>query len=354
MSKDRKIWKRFISALKSLWVAFLISVGPLLIGFGLYDGWFTRVFELMQEGFSELRDIPILDSTRVLFLIYWSYWTRRRFHLEVRKLKVSERRTDVQEYQTELSKRQTAALEDLATEAKKQTKIMERQAKRADQLATTLEQAFKQLAAIFKQVFAQPTGVTDRVIMKSDTASHSEHFERCKTMLGDNDILNRIDAIRCLGMLAQGYPEAYHIKVMILLCDFIRNPPILEGMQPSDSHGNSEGSGQGRPYDVSELRPDVQEALTVIGRRSQTQREVEREADYELDLHGADLKGGVLFDGHLERADLHGACLDETNLSGCHFDGADLRGASVDGAILPKDWSEHQPKALPNSSKQRR
>ena len=122
--------------------------------------------------------------------------------------------------------------------------------------------------------------------------------------------------------------------------------------------------------------PDVQAALTVIGRRN---RRYERDDDPKIDLsntdiHGANLanlhyenanlersglenstlleahlegahlvearlNGATLMRAHLQHADLRGACVEGTDLQGTHLEGADLRGArgliqaQIDSAI---------------------
>jgi uncharacterized protein YjbI with pentapeptide repeats len=68
------------------------------------------------------------------------------------------------------------------------------------------------------------------------------------------------------------------------------------------------------------MRPDVQAALTAIGRRDVTH-----------DRLPVDLKGAYLF-----RADLSGADLSRANLTGADFTGADFTGAFLAGANLTR------------------
>ena len=84
--------------------------------------------------------------------------------------------------------------------------------------------------------------------------------------------------------------------------------------------------------------PDVQAAVTVIGRRTQ-ERDI-RPIDLIgaslafADLRGAFLRGAFLSGANLIRANLHGADLPRANLSGAFLGGANLHGANLGGADL--------------------
>jgi len=85
-------------------------------------------------------------------------------------------------------------------------------------------------------------------------------------------------------------------------------------------------------------QPDVQAALTVIGRRA---RDRDREpidltgADLaRLRLPGADLAGARLARARFRAADLHGAALGGADLTGADLAFADLTGADLAGADL--------------------
>jgi len=95
---------------------------------------------------------------------------------------------------------------------------------------------------------------------------------------------------------------------------------------------------------------DIAAVLTVIRRRSEDPRELERALDFrkavlrqadlaEARLSGADfylahLEGAFLVGAHLEGAELSGAHLECANLSGARFKGAGLYGAHLEGALL--------------------
>jgi uncharacterized protein YjbI with pentapeptide repeats len=87
--------------------------------------------------------------------------------------------------------------------------------------------------------------------------------------------------------------------------------------------------------------PDIQAALTVVGRRPEYHRtgtfEDGRKIEYgRIDLHDTDLRGADLRGVHLEEADLRGVHLEEAKLGGAHLEQADLRGAHLEEAVLVK------------------
>ena len=115
-------------------------------------------------------------------------------------------------------------------------------------------------------------------------------------MLG-NDVLSvRLGGIYALRRLAEEHPEQYHIQILNLLCAFARNPTKDETV-----------------YMEEKLREDVQAVLTSIGRRGNTGLTIERETDFNLDLHGANLSFAHFAGLNLARADLSYAKLDHTS-----------------------------------------
>jgi uncharacterized protein YjbI with pentapeptide repeats len=73
---------------------------------------------------------------------------------------------------------------------------------------------------------------------------------------------------------------------------------------------------------------DIAAVLAVFRRRFDLGRARERQRDWRLDLHTADLRGANLSGVHLEGA----------NLQGAHLEGANLYGANLEGAILRNAW----------------
>ncbi len=126
----------------------------------------------------------------------------------------------------------------------------------------------------------------------------NERYQRGAEMLGHSIPSVRMAGINALRSLADSYPEQYHCQVVGLLCAFLRHPT----------------------KDVSivtpmTLRADVQEAITVVGRRSKRGISIERKANLNLDLHGADLSCGQLSGMNLAGANLSHAKLQNASFS---------------------------------------
>jgi Pentapeptide repeats (8 copies) len=75
-------------------------------------------------------------------------------------------------------------------------------------------------------------------------------------------------------------------------------------------------------------KPDVQAAMTVLGRREHPQQDANR-----LDLSEVDLRRTDLLDAHLEQADLFSSHLQGTDLFHASLQGANLRGANLGGDV---------------------
>src|SRR4029077_13166039 len=83
----------------------------------------------------------------------------------------------------------------------------------------------------------------------------------------------------------------------------------------------------GRPQERF-TRPDIQAAVTVLGRRD-ARRDMQP-----IHLHGADLTGADLRDANLGGADFTEATLRDADLTGANLAGADLRDADLTRADL--------------------
>ena len=82
-------------------------------------------------------------------------------------------------------------------------------------------------------------------------------------------------------------------------------------------------------------RPDVQAAVTVIGRRNHRHDIPDRHINLRgADLTHADLTDAYLSGARLPGADLSGACLEGADLSGARLVSADLSGADLSHANL--------------------
>jgi hypothetical protein len=163
----------------------------------------------------------------------------------------------------------------------------------------------------------------------------TDRYTKTVEQLGSEKLDVRIGGIYALERIAHDSARD-HPVVMEVLTAFIRE------------HAREQWPG---PEGL--IWPDVQAALTVVGRRDQKRdiRPIDLTAAilHFADLTGADLTGAVLFCTDFTSATLHealltgayfdganfdGAHLSYTDLTGADLTGADLGGANLDGANL--------------------
>ena len=168
--------------------------------------------------------------------------------------------------------------------------------------------------------------VTARSRARSRAGQLAGRYALALGQLGCEELDVRIGGIRALERVARDSP-GHHPAVMGMLADFIR-----------ERSGPPRPPGPGRQAPEPSPRPDVQAAITALGRR-RTERDL-RPVDLAgadltgADLTGADLTGAVLAGAVLARADLLAARLARADLSGADLGGARLTGASLAGADL--------------------
>jgi Pentapeptide repeats (8 copies) len=169
--------------------------------------------------------------------------------------------------------------------------------------------------------------VTARSRARSRAGQLAGRYTRALGHLCCEELDVRIGGIRALERVAGDSPGR-HSAAMGVLADFIweRSGPHWPPLGPG-------GQALERPP-----RPDVQAAITTLGRR-RTERDL-RPVDLAgadltgADLSGADLTGAVLAGALLVRADLLAARLVRADLSGADLGGARLTGANLAGADL--------------------
>jgi len=150
--------------------------------------------------------------------------------------------------------------------------------------------------------------------------------------LGSDKIDIRLGGIYALERIARDSARD-HPTVMAVLATFVRehsHDPDAH-TAPSRSPGRPEentGGTSSSPPARTRFRPDLQAALTVIGRRN-SDKDTDR-----IDLCGADLTGANLVDADLNGVNLNGAFLNGAHLNGAHLNGAHLSGAHLNGAHL--------------------
>jgi hypothetical protein len=174
--------------------------------------------------------------------------------------------------------------------------------------------------------------VTARSRARSRAGQLAGRYALALGQLGREELDVRIGGIRALERVACDSP-GHHPAVMGMLADFIRERSGPPRPPP----------GPGRQAPEPSPRPDVQAAITALGRR-RTEPDL-RPVDLAgadltgadltgADLTGADLTGAVLARAVLARADLLAARLVSADLSGADLGGARLTGASLAGADL--------------------
>ena len=171
---------------------------------------------------------------------------------------------------------------------------------------------------------------------QADTAQQSllnERYQKGAEMLGSQVLEVRLGGIYALQSLAAGHPKEYHIRIMRLLSTFVRNP----------NRDKLETSG----------------VMSMVNDRSEQQLALERDAEFYLDLRGANLKllhvsadlsgatlwrvdislasihGSQLSGAMLANADLSGTVLSHSDLSGAVFHNTKLSGTDFTGGSLP-------------------
>ena len=144
--------------------------------------------------------------------------------------------------------------------------------------------------------------------------------------LGSEELDVRIGGIHALERVARDTP-ADHAAVMEMLAAFIREHSHAQWPPPDPA-----GQVRERP-----LRPDVQAAMTAIGRRL-AERDTRLINLTRADLAGADLGGVRLTGADLTAARLTGASLADTDLTGADLTRTDLTRAELTGALWPQGW----------------
>jgi len=170
----------------------------------------------------------------------------------------------------------------------------------------------------------------------------------------------RLGAIYALEKLSRDY-EPRHRQIMEILCAYVRENagparPLSDEIRAIYAKRRWDGTDDDtvavkrRITELQQPCVDVQAALTVMGRRSEKQREFEKRigsedagaGGFHLDLCGCDLTGINLLGLRFEDADFSGSCLENALLNSAHLEGAMLHNANLEGAML---WGAHLERA---------
>ncbi len=173
----------------------------------------------------------------------------------------------------------------------------------------------------------------------------TERFSKALERLGSDEPYVRLGGVHALAHVLRDSAD-HHLDVVEVMVAFVRQrAPRVPGRTHVTANGADTRSGvllvtsdQALP---AEPAPDVQAALTALGRRPR--RRLESWGMLNLrDLHltgvqleAADLTGAALGGANLTRAGLDGA-----NLTGARLQGANLTGAVLERANLTGAWLE--------------
>ena len=173
-------------------------------------------------------------------------------------------------------------------------------------LSTGVQSALNKLSPVLRRRGGSPSpDIGSRI-------DWGARYAKSVEQLGSAALDIRIGGIYALERVAQESPSD-HPAVMEVLATFVRQHSREQWPPP----------GQGRSREPHQTRPDVQAALTVIGRRDH-RRDRDR-----IDLTNAAITWANLKHAHLSKARLVGADLDHTNLTGADLSCADLYHANL-------------------------
>ena len=176
--------------------------------------------------------------------------------------------------------------------------------------------------------------VANRQSVTAQQGLLNERYQQGAEMLGSNVLAVRLGGIYALQRLAKEHPQQYHIQIMQILCAYARQP----------TRDECEAADDAKPDAGTELRQDVQSVMTAISTCHARQLELERGAEFRLDLRqaqlphayliDANLSGANLSDANLQSASLWIADLSRTNLSDADLTGAMFWNAQMSGALF--------------------
>ncbi len=128
----------------------------------------------------------------------------------------------------------------------------------------------------------------------------------------------RIGSIYALERIALDSPRD-HIQIMEILCAYLRENAPVKSLSPS----------QPKITDRPKVRTDIQAVISVIGRRTKKQIDIEWTNRYRLDFRNTDLSGGDFRYGDFSGARFH-CCRLEASI----FDFSRLVGSQLSGSLL--------------------
>jgi hypothetical protein len=201
---------------------------------------------------------------------------------------------------------------------------------------TALDNARGRLLTLGAGLFAAAALIfTARNFTLSREGQVTDRYTKATEQLGSDKMDVRIAGVYSLERVARDSARD-HPTVMEVLSAFIREHSREPWPDP--------------PEEGRWTRPDVQAALTVVGRRD-IKRDIRRIDLYDVhlvktDLNGADLRGTILNCAYLKRTGLRGANLSgvplkEATIRDAYLKGANLRGACfMDATLTGVDFTD--------------
>ena len=159
----------------------------------------------------------------------------------------------------------------------------------------------------------------------------TERFSTAVEHLGSEELSIRLGGIYALWRLAEDSPRRDEKPIWDILCSFVRDPPHTSALNEA-APADAIEAAMAAVEDKKEVRPDVQAILDLIKTDAAAARR--ENADYRMNLSGADFRGADLNQANLTKADLKEADLSSVFLMGANLTNANLFRANLTDAIL--------------------
>ena len=147
----------------------------------------------------------------------------------------------------------------------------------------------------------------------------NERYIKAIELLGREELQLALGGIYALERIARDSDRDHWTVVEVLLAFVRKNAPA------TDCHAARYSANE----PASPPRPDVQAALTVIGRRNTS-----HDGGGILDLSNTDLRGANFRRLDFQKARFYGACLQSANFTGANVREADFSAASIRGTVF--------------------
>ena len=203
-------------------------------------------------------------------------------------------------------------------------------------------------------------GISQRQLRVAEDQQVSDRFTKAIEQLGSDKLDVRLGGIYSLERIAAD-SERDHGPIVEVLASFVRTRstrssdagPTLVNESPSRvvtairrmlvGHAPASTAANRSAPIVEGPAPDIQAAMTVLGRRNpaherhtRVRLDLRKVALPKVDLRYAHLQRSLLNDAYLEAADLRDAHLEDSRLVAAHLEHARLRAAHLQGARLVK------------------